>query len=163
MINRTKLFLTFSIIFILAAIGFIGCKKSEDPIVESPPEEFINYTVNGIPYSFVPPVDSILALPNNLAFTWRIYGNRKPVNANYVIVSFDFIAIHVGTKQHLLSFNLDQIPANAITNAPIFVSITECGTTGQFIAVNFSGSYTGPAPTNIVYNITCNFRIKRNF
>ena len=143
-------------------MSLIGCKKNVDTVVDTPPE-YINYTVNGIPYSFVLPTDSILSVPGGLTFVLRVNGNRIPVNTNYVTIVFDYIVIAVGTYQHLLAFNVNQIPSTSTLNTAIFVAITECGTTGQYIAGNFSGSYTGPSPTNIVYNITCNFRIKRNF
>lgn len=147
----------------LAAVLLCGCKKNVDPVVDAPPDEYINYSVNGIPYSFETPVDSILSIPGGLTFVLRVNGNRKPANSNFVTVVFDYISISVGTYQHLLAFNVDQVPTNSSINAPIFVRITECGPTGQFVAGDFLGSYTGPPPGNIVYNITCNFRIRRTF
>ncbi len=94
--------------------------------------------------------------------------SNSPVTNGFIIIQNGYMrflrtGIAQGTVQNLISFTPTQIPATSTITTPIGVNITEYGVVGQYVAGNFSGIVTGPSPTNTVYNVTCNFRIKRTF
>ena len=60
----------------------------------------------------------------------------------------------------LLGFNIYNIVSGIPFPNPITVYYTEFGNIGQYIAGNFSGSIRNNT-TNVNYNISCSFRIKR--
>ncbi len=124
--------------------------------------QFVHLTVNGNPQNYNVPPDTIsMYQPNNTSIgvfympvPYIMFGN----------FSFTQAGIGVGSTQTLVNFALPQVIANlTINNPPVNVSITEYGAIGQYVAGNFSGSFTGPPPTNTQYNITCSFRVRRTF
>jgi hypothetical protein len=123
-------------------------------------QQFINYTINGTAYNFTAPTDT-LTLNNNLQTSIIIQGYRFTTPPNFIIFNFDNNAVSVGGSQTLYSFTSTQINDSASITTPILVNITEYGAVGQFMAGNFSGALNGGPPANTVYNITCNFRIRR--
>jgi hypothetical protein len=70
--------------------------------------------------------------------------------------------IGVGSSQTLQNFFASQILDSIHITTPILVNITEYGAVGQFTAGNFTGIFTGASPANTQYNVSCNFRLRRN-
>lgn len=161
--------------FILMASIFSCSKRSAENTFTSTvlhPAEFINYNVNGIDYSFTMPVDGIVANNAESAGFMGLYdltGNRIPSNSSdFSRIFFQKVGIVAGSDQLLKTFYTGQtgyvsndLPGYGTMDNPILVHITEYGDVGEFMAGNFSGRVTGPAPANAAYNITCSFRIKR--
>ena len=127
--------------------------------------EFINYKVNGTNYSYSAPTDSLFqyAKPQNTPPTTIVTAaSRDSLNAKHVALGIIQTGISLNSTQSLRSFECPQIDIYATIANPITVKITEYGIVGQFMAGNFTGTFTGPAPGNIQYNVTCIFRIRRN-
>ena len=124
-------------------------------------QQFINYTINSTTYSFTSPADTFSYFNNNQ--TWISLTSYKltppSANVNFWIGN---AGIAVGSSQNLVTFNPSQIADSMRITTPILVNITEYGVVGQFAAGNFTGVLTGAAPANTQYNITCNFRLRRN-
>ena len=124
-------------------------------------QQFINYTINSTTYSFTSPADTFSYFNNNQ--TWislTSYRFTPPSgNVNFWIGN---AGIAVGSSQNLVTFNPSQIADSMRITTPILVNITEYGVVGQFAAGNFTGVLTGAAPANTQYNVTCNFRLRRN-
>ncbi len=124
-------------------------------------QEFINYTVNGTAQSYTVLGDSITLSPQNnsigIWFTHLITGGA------WGNINFSNAGIAAGSTQNLLSFTCPEIPGNSSIGTPITVNITEYGSSGQYLAGNFTGVITGPAPTNTAYNVTCSFRLRKFF
>ncbi len=121
-------------------------------------QEYLNLTVNGISYNYTSPIDSLssINLPN-----FRVIGNRIPfLQTAESRIIFNGSLISQGGITNLIAVNCPQFQSST-TTFPINVFITELGTIGQFMAGNFSGVMIGPAPTNTLYNTTCNFRVRR--
>ena len=129
--------------------------------------EFINYTINGTPY----------ALSTNSVFVQNILGGAgttlpatalqqiyaSGVNTQSIQASLTFTnqGIALNSVQELRSFQAQQLSDSSSITTPINVNITEYGAVGEFIAGNFTGNLTGAPPTNTIYSITCNFRVRR--
>ena len=125
---------------------------------------YLNYVVNGVTTSYSPPGDSLTLGGTGTNNIYTINAERIPFDSTTVSrISYTRPGIAVGSVQNLLSFKLQGIPANATIGTPIGVNITEYGSIGQFMAGNFSGTLTGPGPTNTPYNISGNFRVRRTF
>jgi hypothetical protein len=120
-------------------------------------QEFINYTINGSPFSIIPPIGYIYQGDSVAIDSKIIYAYDFP---NYAYFGISKLNIGPGSTQNLTFFNANQILQTTIP-VPIAVNITEYGNIGQFISGNFSGTVTDTAPPNTSYTITCNFRIKR--
>ena len=164
--SRNLLFLA-----ILFAASLISCSKNNgNNIVASPPTgEFIYYTVNGVHYEYVMPAALVVADSSveNTTFFPASYvtGQRIPsTTSDFARIGYDKSNIAVGNAQKLGLFAVPQTeiyPYYATSVNPIFVSITEYGNVGEFIAGSFSGLITGAAPNHLEYDVTCNFRVKR--
>jgi hypothetical protein len=127
--------------------------------------QFINYTINGVATSFVPPVDSIsqwyMQTPETGASAFRnIPGGTSASN---VFFNFSSSGIAAGSTQQLVQFYTNQPVDSFQILTPILVNITEYGPVGQFVAGNFTGTLTGGAPANTAYAITCSFRFRRRY
>ena len=124
--------------------------------------QFINYSVNGAAINLTAPTDSVYysngSVGNNSASVGGFTSNN---NTNFYI-SFNSTGIALNSSQNLQSFAATQINDSSTITTPILVNITEYGAVGQFVAGNLTGVLTGPPPANTIYNITCNFRIRRN-
>ncbi len=127
-------------------------------------QQFLNYAVNGINYSYTAPADSLFqyAKPQNTPPLLIISAANLLANSTQQ-VSLLFIqsGIAVNSSQNLMSFGCPQINNLSTIVNPIAIKITEYGIVGQFIAGNFTGIITGPAPGNTPYNVTCSFRVRR--
>ncbi len=118
-------------------------------------QEFFNYSVNSVNYSITDTLGEY-AIGNS------IYLFARTINyTNTADVSFSSQNIGTNTVQNLTYFYPLQIQEQTTILNPIAVNITEYGSVGQFISGNFSGILTGVAAPNNTYNITCNFRIRR--
>ncbi|MEO6540893.1 MAG: carboxypeptidase-like regulatory domain-containing protein [Ferruginibacter sp.] len=124
-------------------------------------QQFINYTINSINYSFSAPADTFTYSNNNQSAI-GITGVKLPNTTNNVNFAMDNAGIGAGSNQNLQKFNPSQVSDTFRITTPIFVNITEYGAVGQFAAGTFTGIFTGASPGNIQYNVTCNFRIRRN-
>lgn len=124
-------------------------------------QQFINYTINGATYSFTSPADTFSYMNNQQ--TWISLTGYRPTppssSVNFYITN---TGIGVGSTQTLQSFLPSQVTDSFRITTPILVNITEYGVTGQFTAGNFTGIFTGAAPANTQYNVTCNFRLRRS-
>lgn len=124
-------------------------------------QEFVNYTINGSPYSIVVPAGGTVTQGfdslsiNSILITSS--GFSIPVFANF---GFTKTGISAGSVQNLTSFTSQQTSTTTIPS-PISVNITEYGNVGQFISGSFSGNVSGVSPAN-TYAITCTFRVRRS-
>ena len=129
-------------------------------------EEYINYSVNGTNYALTGPADKFYGNLNPQGAPPNIYivGNTGSTGngSNTASIYIDASGIGVNSTQNLLGFNTGQISDSVNIVTPILVNITEYGTAGQFIAGNFTGSFTGASPANKSYAVTCSFRVKRS-
>lgn len=122
-------------------------------------QQFINYSINGTSYSLTSPNDQFFY--NNQS-SIMISGSNTTIPQNYVNFRFDNNAVVVGSTKTLYNFDPIQINDSITINTPIMVNITEFGAVGLYVAGNFTGVLNGGPPANTLYNITCNFRVKRN-
>ncbi len=125
-------------------------------------QQFFNYNINGTPYNFSVPGDSLILSGAGTNTDYFVFVNNNSTTNNGTM-RFVRTGIAQGSVQNLISFTPTQIPATSTINTPIGINITEFGAVGQYVAGNLSGVITGPPPTNTVYNVTCNFRIQRTF
>jgi hypothetical protein len=125
-------------------------------------QQFVNFTINTTPYNYTSPADSLVLYGGGTNTDYIIVAGNNP-NLNASTIRFVKTGIAQGSSQSLISFTPNQIPVNATISSPIAVNITEYGAIGQYVAGNFLGVLTSPAPASTVYNITCNFRIRRTF
>lgn len=128
--------------------------------------QFINYSVNGVSYSLTAPVDSFMMYvnPQTTPSSISIYSMGTTAGSSGGSVGFDFTnsSIAAGSVQTLNNFFTSQISDSTLVTTPVNVNITEYGSIGQFIAGDFSGTLTGVGPAFTIYNITCNFRVRRS-
>ena len=74
---------------------------------------------------------------------------------------FEGANMALGSNQPFVAFYHGR-QLTATNNNPVKVNITEYGAIGQYVSGNFSGVLID-ITTNILYNVSCNFRIKRFF
>lgn len=122
--------------------------------------QFVNYTINGIPYNYTYPADYLTCLlDNQVMFFIHGYRTNTADTINMLLV-----AGNTGTG-NLQGFMVPQLlndPISTIT-PPRTVTLTEFpNSVGEFLAGNFSLVFIGQPPTNNIYNINCNFRVRRN-
>ena len=127
--------------------------------------QYINYSVNGVPYSLTAPVDSFMMYVNPQTTPSSIYiynMGRTTSGSSYVNFDFSNTGIGAGSVETLNNFYTSMISDSTVITTPVNVNITEYGSVGQFIAGNFTGTLTGAGPTFTLYNITCDFRVRRS-
>jgi hypothetical protein len=122
-------------------------------------QQFINYTINGISYSYSSPIDTFFYSNQNTYIIIQGETISPPRSGSYMLM--DNANIAVGTSQSLIVFDPSQINDSTTITTPIMVNITEYGAPGQFVAGNFTGTFRGSPPSNTVYNVTYSFRIRR--
>lgn len=127
--------------------------------------EFINYTVDGGTANILTaPGDSLYQGGNGTSTMFYISGfNYNTTPYESVEMSIDNNGIAPGSTQNLLGFSGSAIMAQTVVSTPIGVHITEYGPVGGYIAGNFSGTINDASPPNTAYNISCSFRVRRNF
>ena len=123
-------------------------------------QEFVNYSIDGTPYSFTLPADSLYQAGNGQNANFFIYGFRSS-NSDAVNISVDNIGIALGSAQAVNSFQSNTMPLVPTTG--VNATITEYGVVGEFIAGNFTGSFSTQSAPIVNYNINCSFRVRRNF
>ncbi len=124
-------------------------------------QQFINYSINGVDYSFTSPSDSLGHYSTQgTTFNSLVTGSDL---TNFVNIGFVNTGIGPGSSQELLYFTGSVLDSSTTIPTPIFVDITEYGSIGQFVSGNFSGTLMGGPPTNTPYSITCSFRVRRTF
>jgi len=156
----------------LCCFVFYSCNKKTPGTVLSP-DEYINYTVNGIAYNFTMPMDSVMVNDSLETISFipynEVIGNRIPNVANdFARIAYTQTGIAQGSLQQLNIFYTLQTGAyiNNISGYltavnQVMIKITEYGAVGQFIAGNFTATFTGPPPGNTPYIVICDFRVKR--
>ena len=122
--------------------------------------EFINYSIDGTPYSLISPPDSMFHSGGNTSMSY-INGSEAGVY-HYVYFGFDNTGIGVGTDQVLTSFYSTKLANQASISPQTTAHITEFGAIGQFIAGNFTCTLVTTGTPTTTYTITCNFRVRRN-
>lgn len=120
-------------------------------------QEYIHLIKNGVSQNY-----SYLAVSN---YTTTSYGTFFFMDPAMSIpgghIQFTQADIGLGSVQTLISSSIGSVNL-IMNNPPVNVSITEFGAIGQYIAGNYSASFTQP-PSNSQYVITCNFRFKRYY
>lgn len=128
-------------------------------------QKFLNVTINGNNHNYVAPPDWIVedwnsGLPSTADIKVWAYSS---INNSNTQTYFKQQNIAVNSNQDLISFTHSSVPDSLMPASPILVHITEYGNIGQYISGNFSGTlkgFTNPANT---YNVSCNFRVKREY
>ncbi len=126
-------------------------------VCSTPQQEYVNLTKNGVPQVY-----HYLFLTQGTATSYGVFFFLDPartIPGGHLQV--DQTGIANGSLQNLISISTGGTNM-IINNPPVNITITEYGAIGQYMAGNFSGSFTQP-PGNTTYAITCNFRIKRTF
>jgi hypothetical protein len=123
-------------------------------------QEFANYSIDGgALITYTAPGDTIYQSGNGTSANF-IIGGYNTMNSNSFNFSVDNMGIALNSQQQLLSFQHNQNPLVPATT--VLVTITEYGTVGQFIAGNFSGSFSSTLPP-YTSTVSCNFRVRRVF
>lgn len=121
--------------------------------------EFLNYSINGTNYSYTAPADSVTYFTDQQT----VYVEANKIGTlNAADLRFAAPGIGLNSSQLLGSFTAPQMQNTIIPN-PISVHITEYGAVGQFVSGNFTGTFVYFQSPNTVYNVTCNFRVRRTF
>ncbi|HEU5166111.1 MAG TPA: carboxypeptidase-like regulatory domain-containing protein [Chitinophagaceae bacterium] len=130
--------------------------------------QFINFTIAGSPQNFLPPADSIFTYRQG--FSTNIQGfciHCDSVNYQYTSFNIDSVTAP-GTYSIGSSFIVTKGIYPALGSrqynlqSPGTLTITEFGSTGQYIAGSFSGTMR-EFYTNATVTGTCNFRVRRGF
>ena len=130
------------------------------------PDEYVYYTINGTPYYrstgnayflhsfYAPPV-----IPNPTD-AFSVYSNAT-LTVPHSSFSIDRPGSFPINSASLLNMGMyGVIPSGTPYPNPITVCYTEFGNIGQYIAGSFSGTIKNTVD-NVIYNITCSFRMKR--
>jgi hypothetical protein len=120
-------------------------------------QQFINFTVNNVPYTLVSPPDSLVAFKNGNTTAIQAYSFDQ---SNFRQFYFYFNGAATGTSPishiDIITGNKSYVAANTPT-----VTITEYGIPGQYIAGNCSGTLGDSANASVTVPFSCNFRVKR--
>ena len=125
--------------------------------------QYMNYTVNGTPYSFTAPADSLYMSGNGtnnmfIVGAFQVTGNR------WAQLAIERNGIGVGTAQEAYYLNTSDInDSTQLISPPNLVNITEYGNVGEFISGNFNLIVTGAPPTNMTYTVNGSFRVRRTW
>lgn len=166
-IKRTKLFLALTTFIIVSTMGLVSCEKNPDDTTFhsfTTATEFIDYSINGIPYSHIYAVDSLLHIvANNGPTLYDLGSGFNPGTNLHTSLSYLHENIIPGDSKPLYVFQSSIIAGPlTIQSPPILINFTEFGPVGQYISGNFSGVFRGGPPNNTIYNITCSFRLRRH-
>ncbi|HRN79610.1 MAG TPA: carboxypeptidase-like regulatory domain-containing protein [Ferruginibacter sp.] len=124
--------------------------------------QFVNFTINGTSYAFTAPVDSVYMSGQGTQIAtigaFQINGN------NWMNMGVGWMNIALNAQQPMYYFHTNHLPdSTSNPSQNIWVTITELGNVGEFVAGEFSGTFIGPPPNNTPYAITCTFRVRRLF
>ena len=162
-IKRTKLFLALTTFIIVATMGLVSCEKNPDDTTFhtfTTATEFIDYSINGIPYSYTVPQDNFTCILDN-QIMFFVYGFKTSVPDTVKMI---VTGGNNGTM-NLQGFVVPQFSSDPISTIfpPRTVTISEYPSgVGDYLAGNFSLVFVGQPPTNNNYNVTCNFRVRRD-
>ncbi len=125
-------------------------------------QEFINYSLDGgtTVTHLTAPGDSIYHSGNGTTTNSFIQGYSPLNTTSFVNIGFDNTGIGVGSTQNLVSFNTTLTAQGNTTGS---VNITEYGAVGQFIAGTFTGVVVTNSIPSTTFNVSGNFRARRNF
>ena len=137
------------------------------------PEEFVNYSIDGVNYAYANPNDAVGMYnpipPESSTFitSLKVHSTGQQ-DGNYSVLSFELYGIAVNSNQKLGIFgttNIFGVHNPLLSQNPLFVHITEYGQIGEFIAGNFHGTLieTQAPNQNQPHNIACSFRVRRTF
>jgi hypothetical protein len=124
--------------------------------------QFINFSLNGTPYTIVPPGDSLMSYPNNTQnLTTSVYGySMGGGTINNKSINFNLLGSAVGTLPvSNLSVSVPGIFGRQLQSTTIGATVTEFGATGGYIAGSFSGNVSDS--TAGVIPVVVSFRVKR--
>lgn len=124
-------------------------------------QQFLNYSINGTTYNFSYPADTFY-YNNNAVQSLLFLTGSSIASGHSGNLRVGNTGLAIGSVQTLDQFKPTQVQDTFRITTPVLVNITEYGAIGQFAAGNFSGVFTGAAPANTQYNVTCNFRLRRN-
>ncbi|MEP7164948.1 MAG: hypothetical protein ABI741_09640 [Ferruginibacter sp.] len=156
------------------SILFFSCQKSlNNDSLPIDPEEFVNYSIDGINYAYAAPADTI-GMHNPFPVESTTFGTSLRIHStgqldgNFSTLSFSYYGIAVNSDQPLQIFGTTNLfgaynpllPQNTVS-----VHITEYGQTGEFIAGNFHGVlFETQAPNqNQPHTVACSFRVRRTY
>lgn len=128
--------------------------------------EFFNYTLNGVTYAYSAPTDSLYQyLDQQSIGTPSHIISANAYNAGtstYATLGFAATGAAVGSAQDITLIFISPVQNDTLTATPaVQVNITEFGAIDQFIAGNFSGTFTGSVPPNATYTMSGSFRVRR--
>jgi hypothetical protein len=125
--------------------------------------EFFTFTVDGSHYSYTAPVDSIFMSGNGTNDQFIVGASRMPTGG-WIYLTVDKNGIGVGSTQQVHAVYTSHInDSTLLLTPPNLVTITEYGNIGEFITGNFNLILTGAPPTNRVYNLNGQFRVRRSW
>lgn len=125
--------------------------------------EFFTFTVDGSHYSYTAPVDSIFMSGNGTNNQFIVGASRMPTGG-WIYLTVDNNGIGVGSTQQVHAVYTSHInDSTLLLTPPNLVTITEYGNVGEFITGNFNLILTGAPPTNRVYNLNGQFRVRRSW
>lgn len=153
------------------AIAFWNIGKYTIPDIQLcnlPEQEYLNYTIDGINYSYISPVDSFYQGRYFLDNFDPSQGERIIVyggnNASKLGMSFQFDPKNVGLGRTQIMTHIFFAPPSKQTTIlnPAELTITEYGNVGEFISGSFRVLAAEGWPTYTKYNVLGNFRIRRS-
>jgi hypothetical protein len=127
-------------------------------------QQYINYTIDGVPYSFTSPADTmhtILSAINNLSY--QIRADRTPPSASFVQILTAGNDFNTGSPQFLKNFISPEATYvfNSTSPSSIQVNMLDLGVPGGYITGNFTAVGNSATTANTV-TISCNFKLRRN-
>lgn len=141
----------------------VSCEKNPDDTTFHPfttATEFIDYTINGTPYSYTVPQDNFTCiLDNQIMFFTFGFRPSVPDTVSLLVTGGNYPTM---TLQGFLVPQFSSDPTSSIVS-PRTVNITEYpSAVGEYLAGNFSLVFVGQPPAYNNYNVTCNFRVRRD-
>jgi len=159
---------------LLVSVLFFSCQKnSNNDKLPISPGEFVNYSIDGVNYTYTNPNDAIgIYHPDStesttFATTLRVHSTGQQ-DGNYSVLTFARYGIAVNSDQQLSIFGTTNVFGAynpLLSQNPLFVHITEYGQIGEYIAGNFHGVLieTQAPNQNQTHNVICSFRVRRTF
>jgi hypothetical protein len=135
-------------------------------------QQFINLLVDGVPYNWLTPTDSIGSYSNNLVapynFSAIIFGNRGGAGGTLNGNSISFTTNYNATAGNypISSGFISIVYNNAVSTAQVASGVLTTNLTSVGIPVvgflqgNFSSTLTFN-PGNVTRNVQCNFKVRR--
>lgn len=153
------------------AIPFWNTGKQTIPDIQlcnQPEQEYLNYTVDGVNYSYNSPIDSFTQMGYFIDNFDPSQGERIIMSGgNYASktrMSFEFDRKNVGVGRTQTMTHVFFFPLSKETSViyPAELTITEYGNVGEFISGSFRVLAAEGWPSYTKYNLLGNFRIRRN-